>query len=536
MRMTHLALLITFLLFLGACSHVSPTTDRLVVARTDNFVLTQSELDEWTTFLEQRRDSRRQLQQAGNRYEEIARAAAVTSILLDDHGELVSDEERRHIRRDTADRNIRRTYIREVLAPQVIVEEARIRDIFENHRENYQKARGVAALEIFLWAPEDLKALRREKMLLLKDIRESTATREAFRKAALEYSDATSAFRGGSIGTLLEDQVGSTLQQALFTKNKGLTEIVENPEGLFLFWVVRRIDAKENDFEDVAGSIEAKLRQREMQTLIKTDAKELRTRHSFTLVTRDIPPTKNTTVLRFGDTKFTLSSLDLGSWDIKAIERRGMSLLYGEILQNRGNEYKQPDQIETDWIVSRRILKRLIAQKQNEDNSNQGNSDEYNSDQDKAKQAPLIERWTFSLLTIENVRSPEALFAVFRARHDLGETANLADLRLNLENTYGLPVAITHFDDVLASSVGGLGPEIHTTLKKHLLTGEICKPIHLMDQHQVVVIALENKRVDEQASRATASSSSKKRTLKNVENRIAEELLQSHGFQIYYDK
>jgi hypothetical protein len=497
-----------------------------LVAQADGFVLTASELEEWSVFLEQRRDFRGRLRNAENRQEEIARTAAVTNILLRDHPDLISDEERRRLWRRMAGPENRRAYVRQVLGPQIVVDEAEVREIFDSHRENYRKARGVKALEIFLWAPEDLKDLRAERRALLDRIRSTTDTPEAFRQAALAHSDATSAYRGGSIGTLLEDQVGGDLRQALFTTIDDLTEIVQSPDGLFLFWIVRRVPAKENRFEDVAAGIEAKLRKQKLQTLITTDSEALRTRHALTVVDNSEPPDPDAPVLHIDGRFFTLRDLDLDTWERTAVERRGMAILYGEALQQRGIEIDRPDAFEFDWLVSRRILNRLVAQ---------AHDVEALSTEAASEQAVMTpskhERWTFDLLRVEDVDSPEALFAVFRARREVGKSADLTMLQEVLKNRYGLHATITSFDDVPASSVGGRGPEIHTTLKNRLSDGEMSKPMHLADRHQVVVIVLEKRRVDEEAGIAAFESAGKRRSRRDFEDRIVGQLLQAHRFR-----
>ncbi len=513
------------LVTLGACSHTTAPPER-IVARGDDFMLTQSELGTWSDFLKKRRDFRLTLQRAENPREEIARTAAVTAILLQDYPDLVSDEERRRLWRGMTDYETRRTYVREVLGPQIVVDGAEVREIFETHRKNYRKARGVKALEIFLWAPEDLNDLRSEKLALLENLRSTLTTPEAFRQAAQQHSDATSSFRGGSIGTVLEDQIGGALRQALFTTADGLTEIVQSPDGLFLFWVTRRVPAKENNFEDVAAGIEAKLRKQKMQTLITADSETLQIRHAFTVVDHSEAADDEAHVLHIDDRFFTLRDLDLDIWDRRAVEGRGMAILYGEALQARGIKTDQPDRFEVDWQLSRRILSRLVAQ------TLDVGAPPVEASAERPKMTPKkVERWTFDLLTVEGVSSPEALFAVFRAQHELGETADLKMLQEALENSYGLQATIKSYDDIPASSVGGLGPEIHTTLKNRISEGKMSKPMHLSDRHQVVVIVLEQKRLDEQAGLAAAESSAKRRSRKDSEDRISDQLLQAHNFR-----
>jgi hypothetical protein len=488
-------------------------------------VLNTSDLERWSAFLTGRKDFRRQLRQAEDERIEIMRAAALTRIMLTHYGELVPAEERQSLQRDAADQAVRRTYFREILGRQVVVEESEARHIFSTHREGFRKARGVKAREIFLWAPEDLVELRASQLTLLEEIRDTATTAEAFEEAAREHSDATSAYRGGSIGTVLEDRIGENLREVLFGVSQGLTDIAESEHGLYLFYVTRTLPAKENTFEDVAEGIYSKLRRQKIESLIESDTASLREQHGFAVLGGDAPPADGRPVLRIDGREYTARELDLGAVQPGRVEGRGMAMLYSGELRRRGIEPDPPaEDLAYDWELSRRILRRLVSRQLAAINQQE------NPPPDLQNSGVAVERWTFDLLTVDDLKEPAVLYAVFRALHELREDASLDDLRRRLEQNHNLEASIRSFDGVLAPSVGGLGPEIHTTIKRHLAEGERSKPLHLGDRNQVVVIALYGKEVDSEASRAQTNRARAKQSYRAAFERLQAELLRTNGF------
>jgi parvulin-like peptidyl-prolyl isomerase len=518
------AVLITVSMVVGTCITLGWAAGP-VVARTDTFELNASDLEQWSTFLSGRKDFRRQLRQAEDERIEIVRAAALTRIVLADYGELARAEEKQSLRRDTEDQAARRTYLREVLGPQIVVEESEARKIFSTYGEGFRKARGVRAREIFLWAPADLEELRASQLARLKKIRETATTVEVFEEAAREYSDATSAYRGGSIGTVLEDRVQGNLRDVLFGVSQGLTEIAESQHGLYLFYVTRTSPAKENIFEDVAEGIYSRLRRQKLESLITYDAASLRDQHGFAVLGGDAQSTGDRPVLRIDGREYTARELDLEVVQPNRIESRGMAMLYRNELRRRGIA---PDPSGEDlayqWELSRRILRRLVSHQLAAEDRH--DTPVYNVRDPEV----AVERWTFDLLTVDHATDPEIFFAVFRALHALPGDASLDDLRRRLERRYGLEANIRSFDNVLAPSAAGLGPEIHTTIKRRLAVGERSKPLHLGDRNQVVVIALHGKTVDIEATRARINRARDRQTSLEVLERLEKELLRRHRF------
>jgi hypothetical protein len=496
-----------------------------VVARTDTFSLTRSDIDRWAAFLKGERSFQRRLAGSENPEDAIAREAALTAILLAEYPDEVPDIVKRHVWHNLEDAAIRRTYVREVVGPGITIDPGEVRSIYTEHRANYRKSAGVSVLEIYLWAPEDLPELRARKRKLLEDIGNEVSDPQAFRQRAETLSDATNAFRGGSVGTILEDRVGGALREALFSGRTGMTEIVESPEGLFLFWVTRMTPSRDNSFEDVAQVIEKKLRAQRLQELMTKDTQRLRLEHEIEVTppARDAGPTAS--VLVIDGQAFSLDEIDLPAFDTHAVGGRAIAMLRKQVLESGGFEIDRPDRMAFDYQIARMVLSRLVQR--------EAAAPESIDDQETAGNlvtGPALERWTFDLLRFEKVEGPAELSVVFRALHRLGPGAGLDDLAADVAEDDGLEGTITHYDDVLASSVAGLGPEIHTTIKKLLQPGDLSKPLHLAGRKEIVVIELEGRRIDEEASKTRAARSKGERDRKEIERRLVDDLIKQYRF------
>jgi len=507
------------------CTHSAVPVDP-VVARTDTFALTRSDIDRWAAFLKGERSFRRGLVGSGNQEEAIAREAALTAILLADFPNEVPDIERRRLWHNFEDAGIGRTYLREVVGPRVTIDPGDVRSIYTEHRANYRKSAGVSVLEIYLWAPEDLPELRAQKRKLLEGIGRDISDPQTFRQKAEAVSDATNAYRGGSVGTILEDRVGGALRAALFSGRTGMTEIVEGPEGLFLFWVTRTTPSRDNSFEDIAETIEKKLRSRRLKELMTKDTQRLRLEHEIevTLPARDAG--SSAPVLVIDGQSFSIDELDLRAFETRAVEGRALAILRKQILESGGFEIDRPDRMSFDYRIAQMVLARLV---QREASVPESIDDEQTAENPET--GPALQRWTFDLVRFENAGGPENLSAVFRVLHRLGSGAGLDDLAADVEKEIGLEGTVTHYNDVLASSVAGLGPEIHTTIKKLLQPGDVSKPLHLADRQEIVVIALEGRRIDEEASRTREAGAKRKRGRKETERRLIDDLVTRHRFE-----
>ena len=511
-------------LLLGGCMHTGVPVDPLV-ARADCFEMRTSDLDAWEKVFEKDPSLRRKLAEAKNREEMIARQAALSSILEVEYGDEVPDIIRRQIRRELEDAEIDRSYVRQVLSPRLVIDSEEVRAIYTENRANYRRKAGVVVLEIFLWAPEDLPDLRSEKRELLEGVREEVSDPGAFRRKAGIVSDATNAYRGGSIGSISEDRVGGALHAALFTGRTGMTDIVESPEGLFLFWITRLIPPKDNTFEDVAEGIEKKLRSRQLSRLKAEDLEKLREEHEIEVRDPGDEAEEGDVVLILDGKPFSLDQLDLPVFNRGAVERRALALIRKGILEELGFRIDRPDQRIYRYRLARKILRRIVDRKMAE--LGPGKVEE---DSGEPCKGPELERWSLDLLRIPGAEGPGQLSMVFRALHDLRPGADIEQLAALVAENGGPEGKITHYDDVLASSLAGLGPEIHTTIKKFLQPGNFSRPLYLSQRQEIVVIAFKGRRIDREASRKTAEKMCERRNRKEVEEKFIDTLLKDHGF------
>ena len=432
----------SLLVFLAVgCIHGGGTIDP-AVARTDDFVLTRSLLNQWAPVLERDRIFRRKLAQAKNREEVIAREAALTAILETDHADELPEITRRQLWRDLQDAAVNRSYVNRVLAPRIIIEPEELRAVYTEHRENYRRPPGVTALEIFLWAPEKLPELRAEKRRLLQETRKEITDPGSFRRKAELLSDATSAYRGGAIGTITKNRTGGALREALFSGRLGMTDIVESPEGLFLFWITRMIPPKDNAFEDVADAIEKRLRSLRLAELKTEDLNKLLHENEIELRNPEDETQAENPVLILNGRSFSLEALALPVFDARSVKRRAVTMIRKEMLEAGGFEIDQPDRIVYRYRLSRRILSRLV------DREAATQTRSSNEPAGQPSKGPALERWTFDLLRIPDVHSPGKLSMVFRALHDLGPGAGITELANLLERQSRLKGNVTRYDDV----------------------------------------------------------------------------------------
>ncbi len=502
--------------------------EETVAARTDVFVMTDGELENWTPFLEQKRELRDRLRKAEDRRQELLRVIAIIRLVPPEYGELVPAGEIEAAERDLELRQVRATYLDAVLRPQIEVREDEILQIFSEHYQNYQKSEAVRVLEIFKWAPPDLPEFRQERLAELEALRFQIKSREDFEAAALDQSDATSAYKGGRIGTLYRDQVRGALEGALFSGGDGLTDVVASGSGFYLFFIIDRLPPRTNELRDVADGIEKTIVRQRLQRLMADDASRLKGEYEFRVIpaheTDDGQPR-----LRLGNEVLTAEQLGVpaGLSDqakTKRMEQRGLTTIMERELAQRGVVPKPPNPMEMAWIRYRLAWRRAVAAELSTtpagEESGQGDSDP----------AQNVERWTFDLLRVPAGEGAEAWHAAFRARHDLPPHAGLEELRLRLADDHGLEGRITEYQGVTSREAGPLGPEIHTTIKKILVPGEFSVPLFLEEREEVVVIHLHSKQVDPEASTAANEQRNRNRHRRAVEQRLERDLLRESGF------
>lgn len=473
--------------------------------------LSAEEYSKWKDYLLQQPEIDHRLRKAEDREQALSEEIKILRVLLRRHRRLCSDQERAEIRRDARDAAVFSSYRREILKPRVQAGLEEAREIFKNHASNYRHSRGVFALEIFLWAPEDLPELRLEKSQLIHRLAETCQSVEDFRDAARKYSDATSAFRGGAIGTIEENQVSGPVRDTLFFDKTGLSELLEAPQGFYLFFITRLIPAKTSGFEDVADRIIASLKVRRLNALAEKDQKKLEAQ----MVIHEAP---GDPLLEIGSETFSAEDLLLTHPNREQIRRRGLALLETRILASRGIEPAPIDPMALDWRISRIIFRRLLEKKL-EDPS--WPPDEMEGPRPTFRS---VERWSFDLLSLDKADRPKLLYQVFRVLYETGDEASLESIRTELEKCCGLKGEIRHFEKVLPSDVAGLGPEIHTTLKG-LKPGESSHPLQPSRTHRLVIVRMLAKTEDPEAAVAARTRADQARRRKLGHEKLREELL-----------
>lgn len=502
-----------------AVHHVQPQQDGPAIVPC---FVSADDVARWSALLKRQPEVRRRLRGADDETTELERMIALVRVVLHDHGDLVSVEERRALWRDQQDRAIRATYIREVLGAQVEVTDAEVRRIFTEHRDGYRKAPGVKVLEIFKWAPEDLSELRSSTRAELDRLAATIDSVDAFTAAARAYSDATNAYRGGRIGTLHRDRVPAPLQRALFDHGLGLTEVVESPEGFYLFWITATVPARDQDWADAAEAIRRRLRSQRIEQLIRDDAARLRQRIELN------PPAEHDrgtgAVARVDGRVYTAAELELAErvGDSSAVTRRLMAVMMARELESRGIVVDPPDELSYYWNLYRTAWPRLVERARLRGDAEPCVIPE---NEDAAPLRSKVERWTFDLLEVDGAGSPDVLFKVFRARYGLQAAADLEALRERLDGRFSIASRIRHFDRVTSTEAAALGPEIHSTIKQRLGPNDLSLPLVIDDQSRIVVIAFHDRSIEEVLSTESTRRRDELRRRRAFEDCLADWLL-----------
>ncbi len=513
-----------------ACQHLEqpgPTHDLL--ARTARFTITADDLARWAPLLRRERNVRRASREQGGADAAIVRQVALIRIVVADGAHLLPAGRRAVLSRDLADREVRRVYDREVLEPRAGVTLDDARRIFEQHRDGFRKAPGVRCLELFRWAPADQAALRTDARRLLERVRAQATDREAFKRAVWQHSDATSAVWSGNIGTVLSDQVGEPLRSALLGTETGPTEIIEADEGLFLFWVLDHTPARDNRFEDVADGILERLTRQRLEQLGEQAAHEILA--SLELLD-PLPTDRNASAVRYRGRLLSLSDLDLDTPSPDRIRDRIVAVGMREQLEAEGFEIPDPAPEQLQWRLFRQIWPLMVDAR-----LAAGLRDESPDDRvEPPDDGPAIESWTFTLLILDGSTTQRELLQTFRSLHELGPGAGIEALAGHLRSTWGLEPTVRHYDHLPAPAAAALGPEIHTTLKRRLSPGELSRPMHLADRHQVVVLQLISREADPAATAEAAQRADARRTRRQVERLLESEMLDASQLELFTDR
>lgn len=458
--------------------------------------------------------------------DELLRFIARIERARERYGHLLDDDERGRITDAFFRDEIERTYNNSILLPQVSVSDAEVEQVYNNHRSTFQLPESAAVLEIFIWAPEGREPERSEARKMLSEAAGECRTADSFKALARERSDATSAYRGGNIGTVQKNVLSDPLRSVLFGSDAlGLTDVLETEHGFYLFFVTRRTPAHTRTLEEKAPAIRRMLRRQRFEEIQKRDLAMLRQRHEVELLPLPPQPTPDTKVaeidgdtLRFGELGIDPSTQTDRTADLvdAAIRRE----LYRRELDARRLGPSPSAHLRLEYRLyletmeraartddARRIYTRILEQARSEIPEVE------------------VERWTFDLLRISPVDSEGSYFAIFRLWSAAArQRADLADLARNIEQDLGLGCELRHFERINQHEVAELGPEIHTRLQRHLDLDELSTPIHLVDDESVAIVKLTDRTIDPVAGRDRHETKARRRALELLRVELEEDL------------
>ena len=504
-------------ILLGTSAHAAALDP--VLATTDLGVIRRSDLEAWRPLIESRHRELRRLKDTPDAAERfLLEEIALVDIAIAEGGRFVDRETRMNLWWEIWGKTIRARYFKEIVVPQIRIDESEIRKIFEDNPAGFRKAEAAALFEIFRWAPTDLPELRRRARAQLEELRGSIGTIEEFKEAAREVSDATSALNDGSIGILFRDRVGPKLEKVLFDHPTGMTEIVETGQGLYLFWVTRRLPPKINSFADVRDGIEKQLRRMAFDRQEEIDRERLLDQH---IVVRH--PTESVAVsidgIAFDREELGLQHDD----DDDALERRILSMLFTDELEKLGLCPPEDPVLEFRMALASKAFNLLVDRARKT-----GNPQSTPRREAAPKSDRRIELFSFDMLTVEG--HPESFFELFRIRYELGEKIGLEAVKERLRSETGIDADVSTYTAVGVPDVAPMGPEVYRTLTRGLEPGRSSRPLEI--DGRIVMLFLHERKDDVAASRTASINRAERRVLEDLIRQTRQQLLREHGFSL----
>jgi peptidyl-prolyl cis-trans isomerase SurA len=146
---------------------------------------------------------------------------------------------------------------REVKSKIVITDED-IRSYYEAHLDRFAGEGRVHLRQIFLkassFAPETEKQALRDKLM---SIRQQVMEGASFEELAREFSESPLAKDGGDLGTFaMNDLAPNVLNSLSGLKTGDVSGIVENDQGLMIFYIEEMQGGQNQSLEDVSAEIE----------------------------------------------------------------------------------------------------------------------------------------------------------------------------------------------------------------------------------------------------------------------------------------
>ncbi len=166
---------------------------------------------------------------------------------------------------------------------KVIIPEEKIIDYYDMHFTEQVGDGGYYILQIgCTWDKNaaDLKAAKEAARKKAERVHSLAVGGEDFKKLAGEYSDLPSAVDGGDIGVFREEEMASSMRDAVIKLSPGqVSPIVETPSGYQIFKLLSSQEGQiitKVPYESVKEEIRQTLYQQEMQNLYKKWIKEMR--------------------------------------------------------------------------------------------------------------------------------------------------------------------------------------------------------------------------------------------------------------------
>ena len=179
-------------------------------------------------------------------------------------------------REDLKQRISAQKWIRENI--RIEVDDAEVARFYEDNRERFATPEQLHARHILLkTTPDDDEAERQRLTEKLLEIRQRALSGEDFGDLAAEYSEDSSAARGGDLGYFPRGRMVPAFEQAAFELPAGeISNVVETRFGLHLIQTLDRKAASYLDQETVAGRIRQHLYEQRYHASLEAAVDRLR--------------------------------------------------------------------------------------------------------------------------------------------------------------------------------------------------------------------------------------------------------------------
>ncbi|MBI4773499.1 MAG: SurA N-terminal domain-containing protein [Deltaproteobacteria bacterium] len=154
-------------------------------------------------------------------------------------------------------------YLQAEFAKQIAISPQEIQDYYNWHSEEFQQEKEVHARHILFKLAEDatqeqVQSVRKKALVVLDLARKPNAD---FEKLAIQYSEDTSAPKGGDLGFFKKGSMVKPFEEAAFNMAPGeISDLVRTPFGLHIIKVEEVKEPVVQPLDEAKGQIEAKLK------------------------------------------------------------------------------------------------------------------------------------------------------------------------------------------------------------------------------------------------------------------------------------